>query len=241
MFHVLYPIGRPLCFCLNFRHYIMCHNPSFGLVTKVRACKGVCQKWSPGVTFHAPGSVKKCEEWTHTFPSGLPLWELESWWILKSLKGNCRGSKLIELKSSLYHWKVLETWMFKMGLHDPFEYLKHKLWPKKGPGVKLPISLPTTKSRESFWFPYTQVACRISWKALDEGYNWFITLWGKKGKIVTLVESFPMVCGMPLACKEIKAIPNFKWSRVKLAIWLPSLLLAITYILSIQMDHASPF
>jgi hypothetical protein len=25
--------------------------------------------------------------------------------------------------------------MSKMGLHDPFGYLKHKLWPKEGSGV----------------------------------------------------------------------------------------------------------
>jgi hypothetical protein len=29
--------------------------------------------------------------------------------------------------------------MSKMGSHDPFEHLKHKLWPKEGLGVKLPI------------------------------------------------------------------------------------------------------
>ncbi len=29
--------------------------------------------------------------------------------------------------------------MFKMGLHDPFEYLQHKLWPKKKLGVKVSI------------------------------------------------------------------------------------------------------
>jgi hypothetical protein len=29
--------------------------------------------------------------------------------------------------------------MSKMGSHDPFEYLKHKLWPKKGLGIKVPI------------------------------------------------------------------------------------------------------
>ncbi len=29
--------------------------------------------------------------------------------------------------------------MSKMGLHDPFKYLKHKLWPKEGLKVKLPI------------------------------------------------------------------------------------------------------
>jgi len=29
--------------------------------------------------------------------------------------------------------------MSKMGSHDPFGHLKHKLWPKEGLGVKLAI------------------------------------------------------------------------------------------------------
>jgi len=29
--------------------------------------------------------------------------------------------------------------MSKMGSHDPFKYLKHKLWPKEGLGIKLLI------------------------------------------------------------------------------------------------------
>jgi hypothetical protein len=29
--------------------------------------------------------------------------------------------------------------MSKMGSHDPFGYLKHKLWPKGGHGIKLAI------------------------------------------------------------------------------------------------------
>jgi len=29
--------------------------------------------------------------------------------------------------------------MFEMGLHDPFVYLKDKLWPNEGPRIKLPI------------------------------------------------------------------------------------------------------
>jgi len=41
-------------------------------------------------------------------------------------------------------------------------YLKHKLWPKERSGVKLPIWLLTTKSQESPWFTYVQVACHIS-------------------------------------------------------------------------------
>jgi len=39
-----------------------------------------------------------------------------------------------------------------MASHDPFGYLKHKLWPKKGPKVKLPIWILTTKSRGLPWF-----------------------------------------------------------------------------------------
>jgi len=38
---------------------------------------------------------------------------------------------------------------------------KHKLWPKEGIGVKFPIWLRITKSQESPWFPYVQVACHI--------------------------------------------------------------------------------
>jgi hypothetical protein len=35
--------------------------------------------------------------------------------------------------------------MSKMGSHCSFGHLKHKLWPKEGPGIKLPVWLPTTK------------------------------------------------------------------------------------------------
>jgi hypothetical protein len=59
--------------------------------------------------------------------------------------------------------------MFKMNLHDPFGYLKHKLWPKEGLGVKLAIWLPTTKSQELPWFPYVQVACHIPLKRSQQG------------------------------------------------------------------------
>jgi hypothetical protein len=38
--------------------------------------------------------------------------------------------------------------MSKMGSHEPFGHLQHKLWQKESPGVKLAIWLPTTKSQE---------------------------------------------------------------------------------------------
>ncbi len=44
-----------------------CYNPSLGLVTKAKACKGAGQKGNPGITSHAPRSVGECEGMnTHT-------------------------------------------------------------------------------------------------------------------------------------------------------------------------------
>jgi len=51
--------------------------------------------------------------------------------------------------------------MSKMSSHDPFEHLKHKLWLKEGPGIKLAIWPPTTKSWESPPFPCVQVSYNI--------------------------------------------------------------------------------
>jgi hypothetical protein len=47
--------------------------------------------------------------------------------------------------------------MSQVGSHDPFGYLKHKLWPKKRSEIKLAIWLSTIKSRESTQFPCVQM------------------------------------------------------------------------------------
>jgi hypothetical protein len=59
--------------------------------------------------------------------------------------------------------------MSEMGLHDPFGHLKHKLWSKEGPRVKLVVSLSTTKNQESTRLPCVQVACHIPLKSSQQG------------------------------------------------------------------------
>jgi hypothetical protein len=58
-----------------------------------------------------------------------------------------------------------------MGSHCSFGHLKHKLWPKEGSGVKLPVWLLTRKSQESTWFTCLQMTCNIllksSWQGLQ--------------------------------------------------------------------------
>ncbi len=41
-------------FISRFSNFYFCCNLNLGLVTKARACKGVGQEWSPGITFHIP-------------------------------------------------------------------------------------------------------------------------------------------------------------------------------------------
>jgi hypothetical protein len=52
-----------------------------------------------------------------------------------------------------------------MASHGPFEHFQHKLCAKEGPGVKLAIWLPTTKSQESTRPRCVQAECDTSLKS----------------------------------------------------------------------------
>jgi hypothetical protein len=68
-----------------------------------------------------------------------------------------------------------------MGLHDPFEYLKHKLWPRKRPKVKVSIWLPTRKSQESLWNTCVWVVWHISLESSWWKLQLFLDLTLSKG------------------------------------------------------------
>jgi hypothetical protein len=63
-----------------------------------------------------------------------------------------------------------------MGLHDPFGHLKHKLWPKEGPWVKLTIWFSTTKVRNCPNFLVCSWRATDCWKSFNEGCNFFSNL-----------------------------------------------------------------
>jgi len=136
---------------------IPCHNLRLGLATKAKACKVASQEGSPGVK-------ENVREWTFTFPKEVPLWKFESRWTLECSKSDCKNQNPMAWRV-IYTIGMLLKHRSKMGLHDPFGYLKHKLWPKEGRGVKLAVWFPTIKSKESTRFPCVQVACDISLKS----------------------------------------------------------------------------
>ncbi len=87
---------------------------------------------------HAPRNARKCEGMSPHTPKWAPTLGVGILMDFQIFKVGVEESKLIGLKNSLYHYKALETYMFKKGLH-PFEYLQHKLWPKEKPRVKVSI------------------------------------------------------------------------------------------------------
>jgi hypothetical protein len=104
--------------------YKRCHNLSLGLTTKTRACKGVGQEWSPRVTFHAPGSVGKCEgmnphipKWAPTLGVGVSMDSLIFRGRVVGVKSHWIERFLIPLESS---WNLVvlnglewPIWVFK--------------------------------------------------------------------------------------------------------------------------------
>ncbi len=103
-----------------------CRNPNFGLAIKARGCKVAGQKRKSRVMTHVPGSARECEGIDPHTPKAPPLGvglPVDS----QIFRARFQGLKPITLRNYLYHWKSIETQMSKMGSHDPFGHLKHKL------------------------------------------------------------------------------------------------------------------
>jgi hypothetical protein len=79
-----------------------------------------------------------------------------------------------------------------MGSHYPFGHLKHKLWPKERPKVKLAVWFSTIKNQESTRFPCIQVACDIPLESSIKGLH--TKLWGPKvvGVPTLAISGFPL-------------------------------------------------
>jgi hypothetical protein len=84
-----------------------CHNPSFGLVTKARACKVAGWEGSLEVTSHAPENIGKCEGMNLHTPRWIPVLRVRVQIDSRIFKEQLKGSKTIGLTSLLYHWKAL--------------------------------------------------------------------------------------------------------------------------------------
>jgi hypothetical protein len=100
--------------------------------------------------------------------------------------------------------------MYKMGSHDPFEYLKHKLWPKEEPGVKLAFDSQSQKITNLPDFLTCKWLATYHWKFLYKGYNFALDLTSIGGLHTKLwaskVARVPIlgISGVPLGSPETK-------------------------------------
>jgi hypothetical protein len=150
-------------------------NLSLGLMTKARASQGAGQEGSPRITSHVPGSIGECGEWTFTFPSELPFWELESQWTLKPLESNLSSQNPLNWDVPYIIEKLLKCRCLKWAHMTRLDTCNTSYGQKKGRKPHF-FSIPTFNGRESSsespQFPWVQVACNILLKRSQWGLQW---------------------------------------------------------------------
>jgi hypothetical protein len=158
-------------------------------VTKARACKGASQEWSPWVTFHAHGRMRVYEsvrEWTLTFPSELPFWELESRWIPKFLKSDCRGQNPLDVGVPYNIGKLLELRCVKWARMIHLDIWNTSYGQKKGWESNWQFDSRTVKVGNRPNFLVCRWRATYRWKALNKGYNLALDLISIEGLHIKL-------------------------------------------------------
>jgi len=99
------------------------------------------------------GVQKNVREWTLTFRSELPFWELESQWTFKFSEGKCRGQNPLDWKILYIIEKLLKRRCLNWTRITHLDIWNTSYGQKKRSEVKLTVWLLTTKSQESTRFP----------------------------------------------------------------------------------------
>jgi hypothetical protein len=129
------------------------------------------------VTFTLLGVRENVREWTHTLPSRLPLWELESWIFRKWFE----GLKFIKLKTSLPIRNLLRhiclKWVRMIHLST---YNTSYGW-KKGKESKCQFDYWPLKVKNHLELRVWRWRATYRWKAFNKGYNFSLDLALVKG------------------------------------------------------------
>jgi hypothetical protein len=154
--------------------------------------------------------------------------------------------------------------MSKMGLHDPFGHLQHKLWQKERLGVKLTVWLPTTKSQELTRPLCMQVQCdtslESSWRELQLCFRPHPNQRSEQRVIVLqscrspnpgsfeTSGGFPQVWAMvnlmnpksPVTCPNTKGVPNIILTKCNFE-WIIKMLVTLPTPISEPQHAPLPF
>jgi hypothetical protein len=191
-----------------------CRNPSLGLATKVRACKGVGQEGSPRITSHAPRNVGKCEgmnlhtpKWTPTLGVGVSM---DSWifkkrlgakthWIeeflILSKYSNYKGQNPLDSKKNYIIKKLLEFRCLKWARMTHLDTSNTSYGQKKGRESNWQFDSQPLKVKNHPNFLACRWRATYHWKALNKGYNFSLNLISIGGLHTKLWA--PKVAGFP--------------------------------------------
>jgi hypothetical protein len=118
----------------------------------------------------------KVWEWTLTFPSELPFWELESHWTPKFLESNCKGQNPLHWRFLYIIRKLLKRKCLKWARMSHLDIWNTSYGPKKGHESNWQFdSQPQRVGNRTDFLAWRWRAMR-RWKAIDEGYNFGLDL-----------------------------------------------------------------
>jgi hypothetical protein len=152
------------------------YNPSLGLATKVKACKGVGQKWSPRVTFHAPENVGECEGMNPTLPNELSFWELESRWAPEFSESNYKGQNSLDWRIPYTIGKLLELKCLKWPRMTHFRTYDINYGQKTGRESNCQFNSRPIKVKNCPYLFVCRWCATYRWRAINKGYNFALDL-----------------------------------------------------------------
>jgi hypothetical protein len=154
------------------KFYIICV-ATLALGSQLR--QGLARVWtkkaSPRVTSHALGNVGECEGMNPHTPKWIPILRIQVPMDSQIFSEQLQGSKFIELRSSLYHQKVLECICLKWACMTHLDTSNTNYGQKKGRESNWQFdSRPLkVKNRPNFLAYRWRATCHS--KAFNKGYN----------------------------------------------------------------------
>jgi hypothetical protein len=144
-----------------------------------------------------PGVQKNVREWTLTLPSELPLWELESQCTPKPLESDYKGQNPMDWGVIYIIENLLKLKCLKWARMTHLDISNTSYGQKKGRESNGQFDSRPLKVKNRPDFLMCKWRAQNCWKALDEGYNFFLNLisieglytklWGPKvAKVLTL-------------------------------------------------------
>jgi hypothetical protein len=150
-------------------------------MTKAKTCKGGGWEWNPRVTFTLPGMWENVREWAHTFPSGLPLWGLESLQSPGFSKSNFKGQNSLDWR---VHYIIGKFLKFKCLMYAHITHLSiynTSYDRKKGGKSKCQFDFWPLKVRSHLELHVCRWSATYNWKILNKRYNFASNLTLIKG------------------------------------------------------------